>query len=130
MPTPFKPPSNPPVAKAVPSVTMPDTLYTEDRLTIVVPGLGAITVKPIVTVRLRLPDVPVMVTVDVTAAAVPLAASVRTLTPVALAGLNDAVTPLGSPDAARLTLPVKPFCGPPVIVVVPLLPCGIVKLAA
>ena len=35
-----------------------------------------------------------------------LAVSVSKLVPVVGLGLNDAVTPLGNPDAARLTLPV------------------------
>ena len=38
-----------------------------------------------------------------------LAVNVNTLVPVVGLGLNDAVTPLGSPDTVRLTLPVKPF---------------------
>jgi hypothetical protein len=66
--------------------------------------------------------VPVTVTVTVPVVAVLLAASVNVLVPVVLLGLNDAVTPLGTPDADRLTLPVNPFCGVAVIVLVPLLP--------
>ncbi len=45
-----------------------------------------------------------------------------------LLGLNDAVTPLGRPDADKLTLPLKPFCGVTVITLVLLVPCVIVKL--
>jgi hypothetical protein len=45
-----------------------------------------------------------------------------------LLGLNDAVTPLGRPDADKLTLLLKPFCGVTVIVLAPLVPCVIVKL--
>jgi hypothetical protein len=37
-------------------------------------------------------------------------------------GLNDAVTPLGKPDADKVTPLLKPFRGVTVIVVVPLLP--------
>ena len=90
-------------------------------------GTG-LTVREIVAVFDRLPDVPVMVTVTVPAAAVLLAASVNVLVLVALLGLNDAVTPLGSPEADRLTLPVKPFCGVTVMVLEPLPPCVIVRL--
>jgi len=36
--------------------------------------------------------------------------------------LNDAVTPVGRPDATRVTLPVKPFCGVTVMVAEPLDP--------
>ena len=55
------------------------------------------------------PTLPVMVTVAVPVAAVLLAVSVNVLVPVVLAGLNDAVTPLGRPDADKLTLPLKPL---------------------
>lgn len=57
----------------------------------------------------KLPDVPVMVTVTVPVAAVLLAFSVKMLVLEVLLGLKDAVTPLGSPDANKLTLPLKPF---------------------
>jgi len=36
--------------------------------------------------------------------------------------LNDAVTPFGRPDAAKLTFPVKPFWGATVMVLEPLDP--------
>lgn len=65
-----------------------------------------------------MPDVPVIVTVDDPAAAVLPADSV--MTPLLL---NEAVTPLGRPDAASATLPVNPFFGVTVIELVPLLPC-------
>jgi len=40
-----------------------------------------------------------------------LAVSVSTLDPVVGFGEKDAVTPLGRPDAERVTLPANPFCG-------------------
>ena len=52
-----------------------------------------------------------------------LAVNVNVLDDVAGFGLKDAVTPLGKPEAARLTLPLKPFAGLIVTVLVPLLPC-------
>ena len=76
----------------------------------------------------KLPNVPVMVTVTVPVAAVLLAVSVNVLVLAVLLGLNDAVTPLGRPDADKLTLPLKPFCGVTVIVLAPLVPCVIAKL--
>ena len=76
----------------------------------------------------KLPEVPVMVTVTVPVVAVPLAVSVKVLVLVVLLGLNDAVTPLGRPDADKLTLPLKPFCGVTVIVLDPLAPCAIVNV--
>ncbi len=80
----------------------------------------AVLVKP--------PDVPVMVTKAVPEVAALLAASVNVLVLAVLLGLNDAVTPLGRPDADKLTLLLKPFCGLTVMVLVPLVPCTIIKL--
>ena len=48
-----------------------------------------------VVVLVKLPDVPVRVTVTVPVVAVLLAVSVNVLVPAVLPGLNDAVTPLG-----------------------------------
>ena len=86
------------------------------------------TVRVTVVVWLKVPDVPVIVTVAVPVVAVPLAVSVSVLVPVVLVGLNVAVTPEGSPEADRATLPVKPFVGFTVMVLVPLLPCVTVTL--
>jgi hypothetical protein len=33
--------------------------------------------------------------------------------------MEDAVTPVGKPEAERVTLPLKPFCGVMVMVLVP-----------
>ena len=76
----------------------------------------------------RLPEVPVIVRVTVPVAAVPLAVNVNVLEAVAGLGLNEAVTPLGRPDADKLTLPVKPFCGVTVMVLEPLAPCVMLRL--
>src|SRR5581483_2477743 len=65
---------------------------------------------------------PVTVTLAVPVAAFVAAVSVRTLVDVVLEGLNAAVTPEGSPEAERLTLPLKPLMGLTVIVLVPLAP--------
>jgi hypothetical protein len=64
----------------------------------------------------------VIVIVDVPVAAVALAVSVNELVVVAEAGLKEAVTPLGRPDADKLTLPPKPFWGATVMVLKPLDP--------
>ena len=74
------------------------------------------------------PDAPETVTVTVPVAAVLLAASVKTLVPAVLLGLNDAVTPLGKPDADKLTLLLKPPCGVTVMVLAPLVPCTRLRL--
>ena len=65
---------------------------------------------------------PVIVTVAVPKAAVALAVSVNVLVEVVGFGLNAAVTPLGRPEAVKLTLPLKPFRSVTVIVLAPLLP--------
>lgn len=80
------------------------------------------TVSDRLVVLLKLPEVPVMMTLTVPVAAVLLAVRVRVLVEVVLLGLNDALTPLGKPDADKLTLPLNPFCGVMVIVLVPLAP--------
>jgi len=69
-----------------------------------------------------------MVTVTVPVAAVALAVSVNVLVVVVGFGLNPAVTPLGSPEALKVTLPLKPFTGLTVMVLVPLLPWVTVRV--
>ena len=76
------------------------------------------TVSETVVVVVKRPAVPVMVTLVVPTAAVPLAVNVNVLVFAVLVGLNDAVMPLGSPEADKLTLPLKPFRGTTVIVLV------------
>ena len=89
-------------------------------------GIGA-TVKLMVVLLWRLPDVPVMMTVNVPVAEVLLALSVSVLAVVAGLRLNEEATPLGSPDADKLTLPLNPFNGVMVIVLVPLVPCMMLR---
>jgi len=62
-----------------------------------------------VLVCVKLPEVPVMVTVAEPVVAVPLAVSVRVLEVVPGFGLKPAVTPVGNPEADMVTLPVNPF---------------------
>ncbi len=73
-------------------------------------------------VFVKLPEFPVMVTGKVPVVAVLLAVNVKVLDPAVLAGLKEAVTPLGKLVADKLTLPLKPFCGVTVTVLVPLAP--------
>ena len=89
---------------------------------------GGLTVSDTVVAFVKLPAVPVMVTVTVPVVALLLAKRVKVLVLVALPGLNDAVTPLGSPEADKATLLLKPFCGVTVIVLAPLPPSTMVKL--
>jgi hypothetical protein len=89
---------------------------------------GAVTVSDTVVVCVRLPDVPVMVTVAVPVVAVELALSVRTLVEVVGLVPKLAVTPEGRPEADKVTLPVNPPEGVTVIVLLPLVPCVTLKL--
>ena len=57
----------------------------------------------------KLPVVPVMVSVTVPVVAVLLAVNVSVLVLDALLGLNVAVTPFGIPEADKVTLLLKPF---------------------
>jgi hypothetical protein len=86
------------------------------------------TVRLIVAVLVRLPELPVMVTVTVPAVAVLLAESVNVLEVEVLAGLNEAVTPAGRPDADKLTLAEKPPWGTTAMALLPLAPCTRVRL--
>ena len=61
-------------------------------------------------VAVWLPDFPVMITLYCPRLAELLAVSVTVLLPFEI-GEKDAVTPLGRPDAERVTLPVNPFRG-------------------
>ena len=81
-----------------------------------------------VVALVSVPDVPVTVTVTVPVVAVLVAVSVRVLVFVVLAGLNEGVTPLGRPEADKLTLPLKPLCGLMEMVVVPLAPWTMLKV--
>ena len=85
--------------------------------------MAAVMVRVTGVVCVKLPDVPVTVMVKPPVAAVLLAARVSVLEPVVLAGLRNALTPLGMPEALKLTVPVKPFCGVTVMVLPPLEPC-------
>lgn len=83
---------------------------------------GTLTVRLTVVDAAKLPEVPVMVTVAAPVVAALLAVRVSTL--VLAVGLvaKAAVTPLGRPVAASLTLPVNPPAPVSEMVLVPLLP--------
>ena len=83
---------------------------------------GAVTVSATAVDAVSEPEVPVIVTVEFPAEAELLAANVTTLVPVAGLVPNVAVTPLGKPDAARVTAPVKPPASITLIVSVALAP--------
>ncbi|HUX45995.1 MAG TPA: hypothetical protein VMV57_14700 [Terracidiphilus sp.] len=84
--------------------------------------LAAVTVTSIVVLLEESPDFPFTFILYLPAAAVLLAVTTRELVLLVVAGLNVAVTPFGRSDAARLTLPLKPFCPSTMMVVMPALP--------
>ena len=86
-------------------------------------NVGPVIVKLSVVVCVRPPETPVMVIVDVPSVAEPEAVSVNVLVDDVGFGLNPAVTPPGKPEALKVGLPVKPFTGTTVIVLVPCVPC-------
>jgi len=102
-------PPNPFSGSAI-SVDLPVPLGT--RLTVlgaaesVNPGVLMVRFTPVLAVSA--PEVPVMVIVGLPGTAELLADRVNVLLPVVGFGENDAVTPLGNPEAARLTLPANP----------------------
>ena len=82
----------------------------------------------IAVVCFELFEMPVTVTVAVPVVAVALAVKVSVLLLVAGLELNAAFTPLGKSVTERVTLPLKPFNGVMVIVLVPWPPWGMVSL--
>lgn len=69
-----------------------------------------------------------MVRVNVPVVAEAVALRVSKLVVVVGLGLNEAETPLGRPEAERLTLPAKPFAGVMVTLLLPDAPCVMVML--
>jgi hypothetical protein len=91
---------------------------------------GGVTVRVIATVALRVPDLPVTVTAVLPATALALAVNVKVLAVAVLAGLNDAVTPVGTAEMVRLTTPVNPYLGATAIDAVPVPACGTLTVEA
>lgn len=90
---------------------------------------SAVMVIAMFTVFVIVPETPFTVTVVFPGAALVEAENVNTLVRVVEAGLKVAVTPAGSPIIDRSTVPVNPFWRLAVIVLVPVPPCAIFKLA-
>src|SRR5215467_101542 len=65
---------------------------------------------------------------DVPLGALRVVANLSVLAPVAGLGLNDAVVPLRMPDAVSVTLPLKPFMGEMVMLVLPLPPRAMLRV--
>jgi hypothetical protein len=98
-----------------------------DALTLKFGVAAAVTVSAIVVVADSAPDVPLIVTVDVPADALELAVRLNTLEPVVGFVPNDAVTPVGKPEAASVTAPEKPPASATLIVLVPAAPPAVIE---
>lgn len=86
---------------------------------------SAVIVSATVVDEVRLPEVPVIVTVTgPPTTTVPVAVRVNTCVPADVPAAKLAVTPLGNPDAASATVPVKPPMLDTEIVLVPLPFCA------
>jgi ABC-type nitrate/sulfonate/bicarbonate transport system substrate-binding protein len=83
------------------SLSVPAELFTAKA------GCGTVSTSAVV--RTNGPDLPVTVTAYVPDTVVSAALKVSTLLLAVLVGLKVTVTPAGMPDAARLTLLLKPF---------------------
>lgn len=120
---PVKPPVSVTVMVSVPLLPcLTDREDAEGARVKPITGL-VLTVRATVVLAVVLPEVPVMVTVTgPPTVAVLLAVSVRTLELVEDVGLNEAVTPLGTPVAVKATLPVNPSTSVTVMESVALLP--------
>ncbi len=89
---------------------------------------GGFTVSAMVALLVKDPEVPVMVRVDAPVAALLAAVNVAVLLP-AVTALNVTVTPAGRPDADNATAPLKPFKAVMAMLLAPLEPWLIAKLA-
>lgn len=92
--------------------------------------VAAVTVSEMVVVAVSEPEVPVMVIVDVPAAAVLAAVSVSAPLEVDGFEVQAAVTPVGSPEAAKVTEPLNGLTSATLIAVMLLEPVAIDSVAA
>src|SRR5260370_38591442 len=117
-----------PLAKLALPARPTEPTSPSDQTAGTVETVTAWTVREIAAEFVKLPEVPVTMTVTVPVVAVPLAVSVKVLEGGVLLGLKDALTPLGMPEAERLTLLLKPFCGVTARGLPPLAPRAMLRL--
>ena len=115
-----KPPAGTIVIVLVPLLPCATVKILGEAVSVKLPNPSTVSVS--VVVALRLPEVPVIVAVAFPFFAVALAVRVRVLIEVAGSGLKEAVTPVGSPEAASVTLPENPLSGVMVMLLLPLAP--------
>lgn len=124
----LKPPVLVTVIVLVPPLPCVTVTEAGDALRLKFGDAALLTVRATVVIALKLPEVPVMVTVAVPVVAVLLAVRVSVLLEVVGFVPNEAVTPLGKPDAVSVTLPENPPRSVTVIVLAPLPPWVTVTL--
>jgi hypothetical protein len=101
----------------IPSFTeVPCTSVMLAEAGVIVNDGPGVTVSATAVEAISVPDTPLIVTVDIPAAALVAAVKVTTLEAVAGLVANTAVTPAGRPDADNMTGPLKPLV--PLIVIV------------
>src|SRR5260370_1062802 len=91
-------------------------------------GGAAVTVRLIVVVCVKFPEVPVMVTMAVPVEAALLAGKERVLVGGGGVGEEEGVTAVGRRVAVKFTLPLKPLRGLMAMVLEPAAPSRMVKL--
>ena len=108
---------------------LPCVMVTEvgEAATVKLGAAAAFTVSEIVVVAVKLPDVPVIVTVEVPVVAVLLAVNETLLVDAVGFVPKVAVTPLGKPDAEKVTLPENPPRSVTVIVLLPAEPPCVIE---
>jgi len=89
---------------------------------------GAVMVSATVVLTTVVPEAPVTVTVAAPRVVLAAAVNVSVLVCALDRALKDAVTPVGRPEAARVTVPLKPSCGAAVMVLAPVAPAATVTL--
>src|SRR5689334_21852339 len=104
-------------------------LMTGSTVTPPLPETAGFTVRAIVVLRVSAPLTPVTVTVAFPVAAVADAVKLSTLVPVVGFVLNAVVTPVGTPLALSVTLPVNPPDGVTVIVLEAAAPACVIETA-
>jgi hypothetical protein len=99
-------------------VEFPGVTVCDDGEAEIEKSAAAETTREVVVECVRLPLVPVRVSVEVPAGVVPavVTVSVEVPLPLIVAGEKLAVAPVGNPLALRVTVPVNPFSAPTVTV--------------
>jgi hypothetical protein len=126
---PVNPPTSVTLMVSVPPAFRDIVSAAADGASVKLPFPAAVTVRVTLVVSVRVPDVPVMGRMYVPTGVVQGTEIVIVLLPLVIGLLlNMAVTPVGNPDIARVTLPVIPFWPDSVMVSLPEPHWGMVRV--